>query len=143
MTCPQDCFQESLCLCSVWSQRKASQCLWIGLTLLGFFSGRNMAISICSGKPVLGCFLYTLTCLAANTRGSPGEAVVLPSWRGGCTAMQGCSSSRAFQQPDIRTPCTESCYKLEVTERLGVKVPGPAELLGGASRFQGLLLSSL
>lgn len=57
--------------------------------------------------------------------------------------MQGCSSSRAFQQPDIRAPCTESCYKLEVTERLGVKVPGPAELLGGASRFQGLLLSSL
>lgn len=61
--------------------------MWIGFIFLGFFFGRNMVISICSGKFVLGCFLYILICFVVSIRGSFGEVVVLFSWRGGCIVM--------------------------------------------------------
>lgn len=67
---------------------KASECPQAEFTIAGFSSGESTAASICRHKPVLACFLLTLTCPAVDTKSGPKKEVVLPSWRAACTAMQ-------------------------------------------------------
>lgn len=117
MTPSQNCSQASVFPCSALSG-KGPECPWEG--------------SLSQLSP-----LVMLTCLNVDTKNGSGN-VVLPSWRGGFTATQGCSSSRPLQQPELRCH-TESCCKLEGILALRDEGACQSELLRGASRDQGLL----
>lgn len=133
--CPQDGSQESLCLCSVLSQKKALEHLWVGVTLSGVPSGGNMAANICGHKTVLGVFPAHTDWSCSFKKRWPqkgcGAALVEKSWH---------SRARMFLFERVPAARPQGVTQRHVgnwlPEHWKGKGPGPLEPLGGASELK-------